>query len=342
MNKRALVVAHGGDVDGIASAAMFKNLLSSKYSIEFIFVIYSMQEEIFEKISQRKDLAEFEVFIVDLSLNDYLAAEVGNEKSIIERIAKRAKRVLWIDHHFGSKKHRKLLNSLGVDVFIGHDNNKCAANLIYNLYFQGDKYFGRLSSIAQISDYPDGLKDEISRVGEDLNKIISLYLFESRRDALKYLAVTLSSGKDWYNNGKYSSEFKKALASSQEHQKKALVQLKESIEIIDIAGRKIMMGFGQGILPDKDTIAEVMKQDEEKADCYIITFGTPINNALVLRGPKSSFTVKNFCSFMKGGGREYGSGCEIGGFSFKFNVTDESYKKTKEITVKGLEEFLKK
>jgi oligoribonuclease NrnB/cAMP/cGMP phosphodiesterase (DHH superfamily) len=337
MRQKALVVTHGGDIDGIVSAAILKKLLLG-YDVEFIFVIYSIQQNVFEKISHREDLTEMEVFIVDLSCNDYLV-----EESIIQRIARRAKSVIYADHHIGTQEHKQLLEDLGVDVFESCEEKKCASRLIYELYscFFPEKYFDSLSFVAQSSDYPDGLKDEISRIGEDLNKIISLYLSESNAEALGNLVITLSEN-GWHKNGKYSDDLEKALVLFQAKQKESLTILKESVELIEIADRKIMLGFGQGILPDKDTIAELMKQDNENADCYIVAFGTPINNALVLRGAKSSFTVKSFCSFMAGGGREYGAGCEIGGFSFSFEVTDESYKKAKEITVKGLEEFLKK
>jgi oligoribonuclease NrnB/cAMP/cGMP phosphodiesterase (DHH superfamily) len=340
MRQKALVVTHGSDVDGIVSAAILKKLLLG-YDVEFIFVIYSIQENVFEKISHREDLTEMEVFIVDLSCNDYLVS--GSEESIIQRIARRAKSVVYADHHIGTQEHKQLLEDLGVDVFESCEEKKCASRLIYELYscFFPEKYFDSLSFVAQSSDYPDGLKDEISRIGEDLNKIISLYLSESNAEALGNLVITLSEN-GWHKAGKYSDDLEKALVLFQAKQKESLTILKESVELIEIADRKIMLGFGQGILPDKDTIAELMKQDNEKADSYIIAFGMPINGALALSSVKSNFPAVSFCKFMEGGGRPYGTDYEMGGFSFAFNVTEESYKKAKEIIIEGLKDFLKK
>ena len=72
MKKKALVVAHGGDPDGIISAASLHRYLSSEYEVEFMYVIYFIQKEAFERISRRANLRDYEMFVVDLSLNDYL------------------------------------------------------------------------------------------------------------------------------------------------------------------------------------------------------------------------------------------------------------------------------
>ena len=342
--KKALVVTHGSDADGIISAAMMYKFLSPRYKVEFVFIIHSTKKDVFKAISMRKDLDELEVWIIDLALNKYLIVAELNNESIMQRIARVARNVVYIDHHDGMQTHKQLLKSLGVSVLEGYLEKICTAKLIYNTYFylSGEKYLDWLSIVAQHSDYPDGLKDEIAQIGENLNKIIFLYLSESNIDAVKGLTVTLSGGKYWYIDGQYSGEIKEALVRFEIIQREALTVLGQSIEVVEIDNKKIIIGFGDGILPDKDTIAEVMRRDDEKADSYIIAFGSPLNNALVLRGAKSSFPVMDFCKFMAGGGRPYGEEWEIGGFSFSFILDDSNYKKAKEIIIKGLKDFLKK
>lgn len=338
-NKKKALIATHGDLDGVVAAVILSSKLSPEYDIEIKFVIYSMLKEIFEAIS-RKDLRETEVFVLDLSLNDCLIS--GGQESIMGRIARKAKIVTYIDHHEGTKIHREALKDLYINVRDGYDEKECASGLVYDLYFlfSPDQYFSWLSSIAQTSDYNPDSPGEIGRIGRDLNSIILLYLFKSDLKALDYLVDTLSRGK-WYNDGKYSDGIRAALTEAQPYQRKALAVLEKSIEVVEIGGKKIMLGFGQGVLPDKDTIVRLRRQKEEageEADCYIVSFGMPINNTLVL-ARKDDFPVINFCTAVGGGGRPYGDDSHAGGFSFAFNVTDESYKKAKEIIITGLKKF---
>ena len=342
MKKKALVVAHGGDPDGIISAASLHRYLSSEYEVEFMYVIYFIQKEAFERISRRANLRDYEMFVVDLSLNDYLVAADNEEESIIKRIVRRAGRITWIDHHDGTQRHKRFLESLGVNVLEGNDDDKCASRLIFETLLQSDEYFNWLTSIAQNSDYPGSLPgNEIDLVGRDLYNIISLFVYKSDYKALTELMVVLSSGKDWFNNRDYTLEIQKSLESFKNEQTPALLALDESLEAFLISGKKIMIGFGSGVLSDKDTIAKVMEADKEDSDCYIISYGAPLNHALVLKGSKSDFPVKNFCSSMGGGGREYGQGRKIGGFPVSFKITSKKFKDVKDLVIRSLEDFLK-
>ncbi|PIR13229.1 hypothetical protein COV49_02950 [Candidatus Falkowbacteria bacterium CG11_big_fil_rev_8_21_14_0_20_39_10] len=342
MKEKALIITHGGDSDGIISAAMLRHILLHSFELETVFVTYSIQEQVFNGISHRYDFPETEVFVLDLSLNDYLV-EVGElGESIISRLARRAKSLTWVDHHSGTEKYKQLLESLGAEVIF--DSRRCASKLIFDIWDFSNNYtyFHWLSSVAQNSDGLSTQSDEkIDLVGRDLYDIISFLLYEDNLEELRRLVNTLSTSSYWFGDGQYIEGIKNLLAQAKAEQKRLRPLLDQSLETIEIAGRKIMIGYGPGVLPDKEAIAEVMRGDRESADCYIIPFGTPINNALVLRPSKSNFPVRVFCMFMGGGGREYESGQAIGGFSFNFIFTEENFFQARQQVVDGLERFFK-
>jgi len=346
MREKDLVLTHA-DMDGIVAAAVFEYLSSNdpiEKEREFKYVVYSKQKEIFKETS-RRDLSGTTLYVLDLNSNDCLIE--GNEP-ILKRIARNAKEVLWFDHHAGTNKFKNLLQDWGVKVFDGYDSKICASRLMYLCYpchfLRGNKYFDWLTSIAQVSDYSPGSEGEIAKIGRDINSVISFHLFKSDIGALNELVITLSRGREWHKNGIYSREIESALSVWRLYQKKAIAELKKSIETIEINGKKIVLGFTLGILPAKDTIAGLKKQKEEtgdRADCYIIAFGMPINGTLVLAN-KDDFPVMDFCRAMRGGGRPFEDDSQGGGFSFVFDITEKSYTNARQIIIGGLYKFFKK
>lgn len=341
MKEKPLIVTHGGDSDGIISAAMLRHILSYSFDLGIIFVIYSIQEKVFDEISRRSDLPWTNVFVLDLSLNNYLAEKSLGE-SIIGRLAKRARSLTWVDHHSGTQKHEQLLRDLGAEVVF--DSGRCASRLIFDTwdFSNNDTYFHWLNSVAQSSDGLSAQPDEeIDLVGRDLYDIISFLLYKDNLRELRRLVNILSSSSYWFKGGQYIKGVKNFLAQAKAEQKKVRPLLEKSLEVAEIAGRRIMIGYGPGVLSSKEVIAEVMERDEGKADCYIIPFGTPLNNATVLRPGKSQFPVRDFCAFMGGSGREHKDGQAIGGFSFNFNFTEKNFSQARQQVIDGLERFFK-
>ncbi|MFA6551268.1 MAG: hypothetical protein WCV41_01920, partial [Patescibacteria group bacterium] len=86
-----IIVTHGEDPDGIISNALLGIRLRSNF--KRYFVGYSQLVEFFQRLSQsEEEIKDKNLYFADLNCNDDILP-------YLQKIARLAKSVIWLDHH---------------------------------------------------------------------------------------------------------------------------------------------------------------------------------------------------------------------------------------------------
>jgi hypothetical protein len=147
-------MSNGEEVDGVISAAILSRYLENKAEISYIFFGFSdlkacLKNLIFEKSSGLRE--DKELYVLGLGLGKELSVGV-----LIE-LACCFKEITWVDYHPETIQNSKRKYLPNAEFLLPEEKQEiCASVLIFRNYMTKDFVSGRLSRIAQISDYLDG------------------------------------------------------------------------------------------------------------------------------------------------------------------------------------------
>ena len=128
---RSLHIGHAEDPDGILAKALAMRYHQGDHT-DHILVRYDRMVEQFQNavtLAQKYNYDSIE--IADIDLNIQLQRAAGENLSLLEKLSRTGK-VLWFDHHDGTKEQISKLAQIEIEVH--HDPNQCAA-LLYQRHF---------------------------------------------------------------------------------------------------------------------------------------------------------------------------------------------------------------
>lgn len=344
MSDNVVVITHGEDVDGIASAAILGKVLreNTEKQVIYRFANYNNLGFILEEVRKFLGVFSAEVFVTDLGVPDHLLEE-SEGGSLIGEIVGASDGVVWIDHHRGTDEWEKRLRRDGVRVI--KEEGVCASKLVYREYGKDDLISYYLSRLAQANDYPEDHFEPAERsfglVLQDL--IFSFnYFYESPEEQLEMLTEDLKYFPFLFSQEfEHSGVYLEALKRHERRLEDATCFSRNTFRTIFLKEKgedrvKLLLGYCPGVLPPKViTFRTFMEYRDKGLDGVMLLFGSPVNNALFFAYPGSSLDAVEFCRFMGGGGRE-----DAGGFSVEEGIDERNFSYWTEYIIQKIKEFL--
>ncbi|MFH1450352.1 MAG: DHH family phosphoesterase [archaeon] len=158
--KRAVILTHGSDMDGLGShAILVRYLLKQEIKeneIIHYFVEYPEVQEKFEKLEKEIKNA-CDIYVADFNISELLFDDIFK---IIKKLLEKGCRIFWYDHHKWNEGQLKELQKVAKVVV---DHKKCGADLVYEEYMLKDPVSRRLAALGHDYDffvrkYPESIK----------------------------------------------------------------------------------------------------------------------------------------------------------------------------------------
>lgn len=315
-----VIVAHRADPDGIISHALLRRAIGENNIRAHYFVDYDDIMPSLITINQKNNDAE--IIVADISCNNQFMDE-----ALFADLKKKNKSITWIDHHDSTADNSKFLGQFCTVIYAA---NKCAAELVEEKYrsrlYYSDPYYSHiLAEIAHAHDF-EQRKTLPWKAGDSLQQVIaSGYNLET-------LVKDLANGRAWEDNYTLSPHYSGIAAHFKLKKMEAYYCLKETVEQIDCAGKKVLFAFADPMLYMKDA-PEYLKLYYDTD--YIVVAFESISNVAVFGKGNVGKSVVDFCIAMGGGGRGHG-----GGINLNHPVSKESYPADKEYITSNLNKFL--
>lgn len=313
-----VIVAHRADPDGIISHALLRRAIGENNVRTHYFVDYDDILPSLTAITAENSNAE--IIVADISLNNQF-----KDQALFSALKKKNRSITWIDHHESTADN---IGFLGQFCTVIYAANKCAAELVEEKYrHRLDPHYDHLlAAIAHAHDF-EQRKTVEWKIGDALQQIIaSGYNLET-------IVKDLATGEAWDDDYILSPLYTRIVAHFQISRNAAYSRLKETVEEVTIADRKILFAFSDPILYMKDA-QEYLKRHYD-AD-YVVAAFDGISNILVFGKGNVGKSVVDFCKSMGGGGRGH-----AGGFNLGHASTEKFFSADKEHLKGKLEEFLR-
>lgn len=286
MNKHYFV-AHGVDVDGIASHAMG----SIKLKPEHIFVDHPTVLAELKKLEQKP---KGDIIVADMSFS-------GKEPiyEVLQRLAKKHNLQAIYDHHQWDK------NDPSLSLFKTYrlEQNMCGAEIVRAEFRLRDDVTKELAVLAHVSDFQ--IKDASEyQTAVNLNKTI-LLSNNGKGPSLDRIVSTLAQG------GLRQLEIDELAGQYDLETQVAKRNLDQSLIERDVEGRLVYFGFSHPILYMKEASFYLLKEYPE-ADVVVTIFTKPpVKGSLITYIPERNMgqiDIPGYCLANKGGGRQDGGG----------------------------------
>lgn len=277
------IIAHGVDVDGIASHA----IIGREVPAEHVFTDYPTFVEDLNNLSKS---AMSNIIIADISPS-------GDKQILKNAFLKNSHHnfKIWLDHH-DWKGCKFLLNHFENYVIdTGRSTSQIAAD-----YF-GVNGVDRLAKLGRIHDMKESNHSDYG-LALNIQKAISFSdISEGRQDNLEYIVDSLRKGS--FNSKKISLMAK----SYDKISDKARRDLADSYFIKDISGSSFGFGFPAQVLYMKEGLRVLREEVGGKVDYLVAIYP---NGAVIIdtetKNPK--IDIVEACKTCGGGGRDGGGG----------------------------------
>jgi oligoribonuclease NrnB/cAMP/cGMP phosphodiesterase (DHH superfamily) len=186
---KVTIFSHGSDLDGIISASIG---MIRYPQAKIVFMDYTRESfmKMIKVIDFSNNSSENNLYIIsDLGLNDNL---INSLRDIFERVRTRENKIIWVDHHPWSANAINELKEI-IELVLNSSGNRCAAELMYERFLQGNENAEKLASIAHTMDF--FTKDQYLT---PISELIKYYLsFNDSHTRLGELSTKISKGILW-------------------------------------------------------------------------------------------------------------------------------------------------
>jgi len=280
MKKTIVSLTHGGDLDGIASAAIiYRYSKLRNYNCELYFSEpYNLNESLRALTITSKQYDE--IVIADLGINRKIYADVLD---FLEKIKEKNIVIKWFDHHVWSNDISSNIKKV-VDVFV-NDTRFCAAELVQMHLLPNDSIARRIALLARDIDFWLRKHD----LSVKLSKII-----KSNRISKKQIVENLSEGIFWNN------DFQKVYEELDTVEKKLLNRALRNVETYNVKGLKVALV--------KDNIPAGLIADLLAEKGFDIIIVISYTGKISLRRGRNDINLLPIAEKLGGGGHPYAAG----------------------------------
>jgi|GEM_PF-1411290 len=243
-DKKVVVVTHLKDIDGIASASIAMNVFGEMLS-SVVFSDYEVDaikeaNRILNKLNPENSV----VIFADLNFNDN-AIKLYEEAFRMLKANRNA--IIWLDHHtIASENVKELIEKYADYIIAGENKDYCGAELVAEHIAKPlgkyDEKVAKCAKMAHVSDF--ALHDEEDEKRKELSYAIASYLdtkdFQELQEGLLKIAEAVAEDPNNYDNDEF---IKERAAFYKEKQKSLKEELGKNINIIDLKGHTIVVGF---------------------------------------------------------------------------------------------------
>ncbi len=314
--KQINVITHMKDFDGIGSAALL--VRNYKKQINNIFFTGYKKSEILNLKNKVHKFKNNIIIIDDIGVSKRLASSI---LKILIDLKKNKNIIIWLDHHEWDYNSLQKI-SKKIDFLICNENKiNCAAELIYLLLCNKDKYSDKLIDLIHIGDFnlkTTPIKFEIS---EKMSFVISNICSNKDKDNNLKKLVYYISNKELEN--KFINKFYK------NYLKEAKFNLKlldKNISVLNIKKYKFAIGFSKNL---QNSFACSYISNKTNSDISI--FYNSSTSTFHLRSKK--LECLSIAKKMQGGGHPYAA-------AFESNKIDLNKKNQINKTVENLRKII--
>ena len=212
---RVTIFSHESDLDGIISASIG---MIRYPQAKIVFMDYTRESfmKMIKVIDFSNNSSENNLYIIsDLGLNDNL---INSLRDIFDRVRTRENKIIWVDHHPWSANAINELKEI-IELVLNSSGNRCAAELMYERFLQGNENAEKLASIAHTMDF--FTKDQYLT---PISELIKYYLsFNDSDTRLGELSTKISKGILWDLD--MDKDYKKYMPLYEKEKEYALTEL---------------------------------------------------------------------------------------------------------------------
>ncbi|HLD00938.1 MAG TPA: hypothetical protein VJC39_04285 [Candidatus Nanoarchaeia archaeon] len=320
------IVGHRADPDGIMCHAIFRrNEKNTRH-------IYADYGDVNGHLRSLVNLSPGTVQVADLSYHhsiEPILAELNSKGHVLN----------WYDHHNDSRDNEDLLKEYCWKVRLGQ--GLCAAKLVSREYPEDD-YGSFLSEIGQVHDFHNQTDIVMYSLGVGIMDIMSKITLSGIN--LEDLVVDLAEEKVFESirtSPRFNPQYKKIVQEFQICKQKAIREMDQSLEYVEMDGYVVATAFSDRILymkPGLDHLQDQLIKNknpvEEKVDCCIV-FYAQRPNVVMVTGGKIGSSIIQFSKSQGGGGRDHG-----GGFQLDHDNSPQTYSQDRLEILERLREYL--
>lgn len=294
-----LIFSHESDLDGLLSAAIglirypqARTIFLGNGKETFRTIAYFVSRLAISSPRRDKGL----IIICDLSLSDD-ASSINLCKSSFSDARNAGFDIVWLDHHPWPDNSRASIQPY-VELKLDITQSKCAAELMYEKFLQGNESAITLASLAHSMDF---FKRELYLT--PISELIVYYLSSSDRyDRMSSLTAKVSRGILW------DLEMQKDYTSYAQLRDKAKADSFQTLEV-----RRFGDKFKAAILRSSPYIQNSLFAHEifEKTGSDVVMLYGP-DNKISIRRNNDQISCRNIAlSFPEGGGHDFAAGAKF-------------------------------
>lgn len=330
MRDRTLLIAHGADADGLASAALLLDDLRARgREVTLRFCDYHELEPVLQAAAHS---SYQEIIVADLVLR---AASISD--ALIESLCEgRAFRLF--DHHNLEVERRALLEERAA-TFVWRKDGRCSARLVLDHLGGGGDEHDALADAAQGSDYSGSVPVEREALGAALDRLLRPVSGLDAETIVEALVAGLRGGASWREGSSLRGELAAGYLRASEALAGPFASLVDSLSmhplLTGVAGAlRVACGLASDLLYMKEGL-RALRECAAEADLHLVFFASGV--VMVALSPRFARPAPDVVAFVEsrgGGGRG-----AMGGFRFDQPTDAVAYAQRRMTLLADLENF---